>query len=200
LETAVITYRTPLVVVLFLVSVSLYAQVTSGNPGFGSPDTVGAETGKALPHTNASDQTFIKEASLGGRAEVEAGHLAEQRAASVEVKEFGRRMMADHSKANDALAPLAKANNVPVPKELDMDHQVVRSELSALKGDAFDKAYLRAQITDHQKTAQLLEYEIGAGQSERIKSYAIMTLPTVLDHLEHAQRLLAQLSEAGNRS
>ena len=80
-----------------------------------------------------------------------------------------------------------------------MDHQVMRSQLNGLKGGAFDQGYLRAQIMDHQKTAQLLEYEIGAGQSERIKSYAASTLPTVLDHLDHAQRLLAQLTEAGYR-
>jgi putative membrane protein len=170
------------------------AQAPAGNPAVAAPDTPGAETGFPGPHANTADQTFIREASLGGRAEVDAGHLAGQRGSSPEVKEFARRMIADHSKGNDSLAPLAKSYGVPLPKELDMDHQVMKGQLSKLQGAAFDKAYLKAQVIDHQKTAQLLEYEIGAGQSERVKAYASSMLPTVLDHLEHAQHLMAQLA------
>ena len=170
------------------------AQTPAGNPAVAAPDTPGAETGLPGPHANTADQTFIREASLGGRAEVDAGHLAGQRGSSPEVKDFARRMVADHSKGNESLTPLAKSYGVPLPKELDMDHQVMKGQLSKLQGAAFDKAYLQAQVIDHQKTAQLLEYEIGAGQSERVKAYASSMLPTVLDHLEHAQHLMAQLA------
>jgi putative membrane protein len=178
----------------------LFAQTPRGNPAVASPDTPGADMGEPSPRSNTSDQSFIRESSLGGRAEVEAGHLAEQRSSSAEVKEFARRMVADHTKGNDSLAPLAKMNGVPLPRDLDMDHQVMRAQLSKLQAGAFDRAYLQAQVSDHQKTAQLLEYEIGAGQSERVKAYARMMLPTVLDHLEHAQRLLAALSDTATRS
>jgi putative membrane protein len=157
------------------------------------------ETGAPGPHANAADQTFIREASLGGRAEVDAGHLAGQRGSSPEVKEFARRMVADHTKGNESLRPLAKSYGVPLPNELDMDHQVMKGQLSKLQGAYFDKAYLQAQVIDHQKTAQLLEYEIGAGQSERAKAYASSMLPTVLGHLEHAQHLMAQLARTTPR-
>jgi putative membrane protein len=183
----------------FSAAAPLFAQAPSGNPAVASPDTPGAEMGAPGPHSNTSDQTFIRESSLGGRAEVEAGRLAEQRSSSPEVKEFARRMVADHTKANDSLAPLAKMNGVPLPRDLDMDHQVMRGQLSKLQSGAFDKAYLQAQIIDHQRTAQLLEYEIGAGQSERAKAYASMMLPTVLEHLEHAQRLMAHVSGTSTR-
>jgi putative membrane protein len=66
-------------------------------------------------------------------------------------------MVADHSKGNESLTPLAKSYGVPLPKDLDMDHQVMKGQLSKLQGAAFDKAYLQAQVIDHQKTAQLLE-------------------------------------------
>jgi putative membrane protein len=181
-------------IVSLAVAFPLLAQTPAANPAVAAPDTPRAETGFPDPHANTSDQTFIREASLGGRAEVEAGHLAGQRGSSPEVKEFARRMVADHSKGNESLTPLAKSYGVPLPKELDMDHQVMKGQLSKLQGAAFDKAYLQAQVIDHQKTAQLLEYEIGAGQSERVKAYASSMLPTVLDHLEHAQHLMAQLA------
>ncbi|MBV9695826.1 MAG: DUF4142 domain-containing protein [Gammaproteobacteria bacterium] len=43
----------------------------------------------------------------------------------------------------------------------------------------------------HQQAAQLLEYEIGSGQDDRVRGFAAPTLPTVMDHLEQAQQLLA---------
>ena len=185
--------------IAFAVVFPLSAQTPAANPAVAAPDTPGAETGAPGPHANTADQTFIREASLGGRAEVDAGHLAGQRGSSPEVKEFARRMVAEHTKGNEPLASLAKSYGVPLPKELDMDHQVMKGQLSKLEGAAFDKAYLQAQVIDHQRTAQLLEYEIGAGQSERVKAYAGSMLPTVLDHLEHAQHLMAELVGTTNR-
>ena len=41
--------------------------------------------------------------------------------------------------------------------------------LDKLEGRKFDLQYMAAQVSDHQKTAQLLEYEIGSGQNAAIK-------------------------------
>jgi putative membrane protein len=182
-----------------LLIMPVYAQEQSGNPAGDAPDTPGAESGHPGMHANDADHLFVQEASLGGMAEVEAGKLAEQRAQRPEVKDFARQMVADHTKANDSLRSLEKTTKMAAPKDLDMDHKVMRAQLSGLKGAAFDQAYVRAQVMDHQKTAQLLEWEIGSGQSDPVKGYAKATLPIVLDHLQHAQRLLTELTSAGNR-
>jgi putative membrane protein len=187
------------VAVGFLLTTPVYAQERTGNPAGDAPDMPGAESGHAGLHANDADHLFIKEASIGGMAEVEAGKLAQQRAQRPEVKDFARQMVAGHAKASDSLGSLEKTTNMAAPKDLDMDHKVVRAQLSALKGAAFDQAYVRAQIMDHQKTAQLLEWEIGSGQSDQVKAYAKATLPIVLDHLQHAQMLLTELTSAGDR-
>jgi putative membrane protein len=49
-------------------------------------------------------------------------------------------------------------------------------------------------VADHQKTAQLLEYEIGSGQDVELKSFASATLPVVLEHLRGAQEIQAELT------
>jgi putative membrane protein len=187
------------VAVAFLLIAPVYAQEQTGNPAGNAPDTPGTERGHPGMHANDADHLFLKEASIGGMSEVEAGKLAQQRAQRPEVKDFARQMVADHTKANDSLGSLEKTTKMAAPKDLDMDHKVMRAQLSALKGAAFDLAYVRAQVMDHQKTAQLLEWEIGSGQSDPVKAYAKATLPIVLDHLQHAQRLLAELTSAGNR-
>jgi putative membrane protein len=63
-----------------------------------------------------------------------------------------------------------------------------------MSGAAFDRAYIAGQVADHQKTAQLLEYEIGSGQDVELKTFASEILPIVLEHLQIAKDIQAQLT------
>jgi putative membrane protein len=172
----------------------------TANPAGAAPDTPNIDTGHpAAAHANTADQLFVKEIGLGGMAEVTFGKLAAQKAQSPQVKAFGRQMADEHGKANDKLTPLARANDVALRKDFDMDHRVMRDELDKVSGMAFDVAYVRGQVREHQKTAQLLEWEIGSGQDARVRGYAIETLPVVLEHLEHAQALQAELTKSASR-
>jgi putative membrane protein len=169
----------------------------TANPAGMAPDTPGAETGRPTPeHANTADQLFMRQITLGGTQEVALAKLAQRRAQSPGVKEFAQRMAQDHGKANDLASGLAKANAVQPRGQPDMDHAVMRQQLEQLKGDAFDRAYIRGQVQEHQKTALLLEWEIGSGQDPRVRNFAIETLPTVMGHLEMAKRLLSQLTGA----
>jgi putative membrane protein len=109
------------------------------------------------------------------------------------VKKFARRMIDDHGKANDRLAGLAKEDGIAIPDKLDQEHQAARDRLEVANGAEFDLAYVEGQVADHQKTAQLLEYEIGSGQDVELKSFASDILPVVLQHLRAAQEIQAEL-------
>ena len=67
----------------------------------------------------------------------------------------------------------------------------MREHLEKLSGTAFDVAYAQAQLQDHQRTLQLLEYEIGSGQDEALRSFAAESLPQIRKHLEMAQNIAA---------
>ncbi len=160
-----------------------------GNPAF-------MMLGVGPDKPNPSDRVFVHAAAQGGMAEVELGRLAEQKGQSEAVKDFGRRMVEDHRKANERLAGLAKEDGVAVPSELHPKQQSNRDMLEAASDEAFDVVYMRVQLADHQKTVQLLEYEIGSGQDADLKTFAEETLPTVLRHLEMAQDIHAELTGA----
>lgn len=132
-------------------------------------------------------------------AEVHFGKLAAQKAQNPRVKDFARRMTDDHGKGNDKLGLLARGAEVPLPKDFDLDHRVMRDELDKLTGTAFETAYIRGQVRGHQKTAQLLEWEIGSGQDARVRTYAMQTLPLVMEHLSEAQALQAELTGSAVR-
>lgn len=164
------------------------------NPASSSPRAGQTSPEGATRLLNQQDQGFIRDAGIGGMAEVTLGKLAEQRAKADPVKDFARRMVQDHSKANDQLAALAKQHNIGMPKELDEEHRQVHDRLEKLSGAEFDRAYIESQVQDHQKTAQLFEWEINSGQNAQLKSFASETLPTILHHLEMARDIHTELS------
>jgi Domain of unknown function (DUF4142) len=64
-----------------------------------------------------SDHEFAMKAASGGLAEVKLGHLAEERGMNPAVKEFGKRMVADHSKANvimSTISPNSSGSSSPL--------------------------------------------------------------------------------------
>jgi putative membrane protein len=179
-----------------LLAAPAWAQI--GNPAGVEPGTPESAPGTPAPHqANTQDRLFARLTAAGGMAEVALGQLADQKANHRSVKEFGRRMVQDHQKAGDQLKSLAKQANIPLPADLDADHQPTRAELERLSGAAFDSAYMQAQIVDHQKTVALLLYEISLGQDAPLQQFAAATLPTVLAHLQMARSVMAELTAQG---
>jgi len=173
--------------------------------GLGNPATTPAGTsegGRGIPaarEPNDTDRIFTREVLIGGRAEVMFGKLAGERAHATAVKQFAERMVQDHTRSGDDLLNLAQAANLPVPEGLDRDHRMIRDELDKLNGAAFDDAYIHSQITDHQQTVQLLEFEIGSGQDPAVKQFAVQALPVVMRHLQIAQFLAAEREGVASR-
>src|SRR5437763_8392976 len=68
------------------------------------------------------DLEFVKNAAIGGKAEVELGKLAQQNAQSQQVKDFGARMEKDHSQAGAKLSTIASGKGIQLPEQLDAEH------------------------------------------------------------------------------
>jgi len=136
-----------------------------------------------------SDRQFLMQAASSGMAEVQLGQLATQRAASAEVKQFGQRMVNDHSKANKELMALAQAKNIAVTKELDQKHQAIADKLSTLQGAAFDHAYMAGQVADHEQAVTLFTTAAEDSHDTEVKAFAAKTLPTLQEHLHLARQL-----------
>ena len=135
----------------------------------------------------SADQHFIKKAIEGNLAEVRMGDLAQRRAASRDVKDFGTMLSKDHFAANTKAQDVAKSMGVHAPGEPGGDARGTYRELSALSSDRFDHQFLDSMVKDHQK--DIAEYEKEAKGSSPAADYAKQILPDLRKHLEMAQQL-----------
>ncbi|RZA01710.1 MAG: DUF4142 domain-containing protein [Sphingobacteriaceae bacterium] len=138
-----------------------------------------------------ADSLFIRQAAIGGKAEVELGNLALATSTNTSVKDFATMMVADHTKSNEELMAMAKSKSFTLPDSLDAEHKATADGLRGLTGAAFDKAYMNAMVDGHQKMLALLQSEAQGGMDANLKDYATKTAPVVQTHLEQAQKIQA---------
>ena len=179
-----------LAVLLATLALSVPAAAQTANPAFTPSGTPSQKPGVPAPHNlNTSDRTFVQQLAIGNAAEIELGKLAQQKASGEPIKNFAQTMVNDHQEAGRRLADLANAAGLQLPSGLDDEHRALREHLEQVSGTAFDVAYAQAQLQDHQRTLQLLEYEIGSGQDEALRRFAAESLPQIRKHLEMAQNI-----------
>ena len=157
--------------------------VTTGNRNIEA--TAAAQATKL----NASDHAFVMEAAMGGMMEVELGRVAAQKGTNDAVKQFGQRMVDDHSKANTDLMSVASNKDIKLPTELDAKHKAELTKFSNMSGTAFDRAYSKEMLDDHVKDVAAFEKESTKGTDADLKAFATRTLPTLQDHLKLAKAL-----------
>jgi putative membrane protein len=138
--------------------------------------------------SSAKDSTkFAANAAQGGMAEVELGRLATQKAADPSVREFGARMIADHSRANSELKSIAAQKGIQLPADLNSEQKSERDKLAQMSGAEFDKEYMSAMVKDHETDVKDFDTQAKDGNDADIKAFAGKTLPTLQEHLKMAQ-------------
>ena len=141
-------------------------------------DTTATGGGSSL---SEKDKTFMKKAAKGGTMEVVMGQMAEQKAQSDDVKSFGKRMVTDHSKANDELKSIASRKGVQLPSK---EHTGKWTS---------DKAYMDMMVKDHEKDLPEFKEEANSGSDPDLKKFADDTAKIIQEHLDLAKETQGKL-------
>ena len=136
----------------------------------------------------AKDSTkFANKAAEGGMAEVALGKLAFERASNPAVKEFGQRMVMDHTAANNELKAIAAKKKIQLPTDLDSNEKSTLEKLGKLSGAEFDKEYMSDMVKDHEADVDEFKTQADKGNDPDVKAFAAKTLPTLQSHLQMAR-------------
>jgi putative membrane protein len=179
----------------FITLFAIACNNSAGNDSKAKADSINEkkEDNGSLNKKIDDDANFVTEARSGVLMEVELGSYAEKNAASSKVKEFGRRMVQDHSKDRDELQFLASKKNITIPDVPGEKFQKHIDELEKKKGSDFDKAYMSFMVSDHHDDIDEFEKESKNGKDADIVSFANKGLPVLKEHLSMAQSITDKL-------
>jgi putative membrane protein len=130
---------------------------------------------------DVAEKKLVCDIAQDGMAEVKVGRLAEKKGSAAEVKNFAKRMVEDHTKANDELKLAAKEDGVTLPADVNAEQKSTYDELSKLAGKAFDDKYMAEMVKGHDKAVAAIgkESETGSGH---LKEWAGKTIGTIKEH------------------
>jgi putative membrane protein len=163
-------------------------------PGTSPIDSSGAPNPQAI-----DDQDFVRKALEGGAAEVQLGQLAEQKSQSDDVKQFGQKMVQDHTQLGDqVIKPVAKQLGVKEPKGLSKKDKQLVASLEGLSGPQFDQEYIRAMVKDHQQDLKDFKSEAQMSQDPNVKKAAEEGTNVTSQHLQMIEQIAQNHNVAVN--
>jgi putative membrane protein len=135
------------------------------------------------------DQAFIRELASDNLLEIRLGELAQRKATDPEAKQYGQRMVTDHTKANQELLNVASRGGLTFKPGLGHRHEAKIDRLQKVDKKGFDRAYATMMIQNHNDDVSYLENEGRSAHSAPVRNYASGTLPMFQEHLNMAKRL-----------
>lgn len=133
---------------------------------------------------------FVQTVAASDAFEIQSSELAAQRAARQDVKDFAQQMVTGHRQTTQELTQLTATNNLPAPTpQLNAMQQTSLGNLRNQTGQAFDDAYLDAQVQAHENAVRTFEQYATNGEAGPLRDWAQRTLPNLRQHLQHVQGL-----------
>jgi putative membrane protein len=138
---------------------------------------------------------------VANQVDIDAGHLAESKASSTDVKSFAKQMVTDHTGVNKQAVALVTKLGVtpqdnPTSQSLKKGGEDNVKSLKSLKGAAFDKAYIDHEVAYHQQVLDAIDKTlIPSAQNGELKALLVAVRPAFVAHLEHAKQIQSNLGK-----
>jgi putative membrane protein len=152
-----------------------------------------AAAGAAFAAPSTTDEMFAMKAAQAGMAEVADGKLAVRKTDNDQVRMVAQRMVDDHTRANMQLQRIAGMEGLAIPQHMDPQDYTMMTEMRAMGPRAFDRAYLRGQVTAHRQAIALFTNEANNGTDRRLVGFARNTLPILRHHLMMVRDALSSM-------
>jgi putative membrane protein len=130
--------------------------------------------------------------------EIELGKLAAKRASTPAVKQYGEMLVKDHQDFDRQLTAIAKSTSQKIPKEkpttdaekqeLDTSKKTV-ANIQKLRGENFDREYLRFMVEDHDRALSKIDSQISEAKNTELADVLRGVKPTLQRHADQAREL-----------
>ncbi len=143
------------------------------------------------------DRLYAIHATMTNLNEVALGKLALSRSKNPDVRMVAKMTMTEHGAAQKDLAAAAKASGYPIPSDPGPVNKAFAEKLATMRGAAFDKMYIAAQVGGHEAAITLTMHEIEHGRNARVKAYATNKLPGIIGHTSMIYTVAGKINAPG---
>jgi putative membrane protein len=143
-------------------------------------------------------QAFVDKVAAGDRFEIETSRLVAGSAASPEVMDYARQLIAAHTQSTARLKAAAAKDSMGlvIDDRLSTAQQAALEDMKSKKGYIFDTAYLSAQVHGHGQMLTELKDYAASGDNASLKTFAQDQIPTVTEHVDKAKALQGRIGPA----
>ena len=159
-------------------------------------DTAEAAAGRAaatpVPQAEPlTDEQIAAITDAANTAEIAQAKLAQSKSKDADVKRFATMMVKHHGEAKLKQAKLnLKPAESSIATALESDAASTLNTLKADKGKEFDKAYIAAQVEQHQRVLDTIDQKLLPNvKNAELKAYLDEIKPRVEAHLKQAKQL-----------
>lgn len=131
-----------------------------------------------------NDAEFLVHAEEINLEEIELGSLAKTRGTSAEVKELGKMMETDHSKASKDLKKLAESKQISIPTTLTDAGLNAQKDLTKADAKDFDKDYVDKMVNGHKDAVSKFEDASTNAKDADIRNWATSMISVMRQHLD----------------
>jgi predicted outer membrane protein len=162
-----------------------------------------AAGGDTAKREKLTDAQVLQRLHPDNQEEVKAGKLAQKKGMSSDVKEFGRMLEQDHSKADQEVKEVAATMRVDLDK-LDPEmkqkmeiNQRKMEQLEKMSGRDFDRGFAQMMLNGHREAIDMVKSARTDAKGE-MKDLLDKTLPVLQHHEDKAKEILKKAGDTAS--
>lgn len=136
---------------------------------------------------------------VANRGEIEQAEIARERATQDSVRGFASAMITGHGAAAREQSQILEQRGIrpefnPIADQLMDQSMQIQERLRGLEGEAFDRAYMEAQLQQHRELLRMLDEElIPNAQDPQYRLFLDQLRTDIQSHLTNAERIQREL-------
>jgi len=145
---------------------------------------------------DGADAEFLRDAAEINLQTIHLSELATTSATMQETRDMAKMMMEDHKKVNAQVVALASKLGVSIPTYADNEGERKYESLSKKEGADFDKEYSDLMVKSHKDAVDRYVKAIDESENPDVLALANSTLPSLREHLTHAEHCQKMAKDA----
>ncbi|GAA2099839.1 DUF4142 domain-containing protein [Actinomadura alba] len=178
---------TPLVMVVVAVGYVILRPPVYPADGQTGQSRPGARVETRFGPLESTDRDLLVKVRQAGLWEAPTGQQAQQRARSPKVKEIGAHLAQEHAELDADVRKVAEQLGVVLPTRPTREQETWMAELTALKGDPYDRHFVHRLRVAHGKVFAIIAQVRANTGNPVIRAFAERGLKIVARHMQYLE-------------